>query len=199
MDPIRRCVQELSRLPGIGERTSTRLVYWLLSAPEETVRGIAESMTAMRGAIIECEICRNLVTESPCALCQNPERQRALVCVVEHPQDVTAIERSGDFRGLYHVLHGAISPLDGIGPEKLRVRELIERVERDQVREAILAMDPDLEGDTTALYLARQLQARGVRVTRLAHGISVGTEIEYADRLSLSRALQNRREVEERS
>ncbi len=192
---MRRCVAQLSRLPGIGERTATRLAYWLLRAPPDVAEEIADALVALRRGVRECETCCDLVTSSPCARCLDPARDPALLCVVEQPQDIVAIENGGVFHGRYHVLHGAISPLDGVGPDELRIRALLARLESGQVSEVILATDPDVEGDTTALYLARLLQPLGPRVTRLAHGVAVGTEIEYADKLSLARALQNRREM----
>jgi recombination protein RecR len=195
MDPLQRCVAQLSRFPGIGERTATRLAYWLLRAPPAVAEEIAAAIVQLRRDIAECERCCDLVTSSPCSRCLDPHREAGIICVVEQPQDIPAIERGGVFRGHYHVLHGSISPLDGVGPEQLRIGPLLERIERGEAQEVILATDPDVEGDTTALYLARLLQPLGLRVTRLAHGIPVGTEIEYADKLSLARALQNRREM----
>ena len=195
MDPLRRCIAQLARLPGVGERTATRLAYWLLRAPDDVAKDIAEALMSLRDGMQECERCCNLVSASPCARCGDPNRQTGMICVVEQPQDIEAIERGGVFEGRYHVLHGAISPLDGIGPDDLRIAALLRRLEPEQVTEVLLATDPDVEGDTTALYLARILRPLGVRVTRLAHGIPVGTEIEYADKLSLVRAIQNRREI----
>ncbi len=195
MDPLQRCVAQLSRFPGIGERTATRLAYWLLRAPPAVAEEIAAAIVELRRDITECERCCDLVTRSPCPRCSDSAREAGVICVVEQPQDIPAIERGGVFQGSYHVLHGSISPLDGVGPDQLRIRLLLERIEEGEVQEVILATDPDVEGDTTALYLARLLQPLGVRVTRLAHGIPVGTEIEYADKLSLARALQNRREI----
>ncbi len=195
MDPLQRCVAQLSRFPGIGERTATRLAYWLLRAPPAVAEEIAAAIVDLRRDIAECERCCDLVTSSPCPRCLDTGREEGLICVVEQPQDIPAIERGGVFRGHYHVLHGSISPLDGVGPEQLRIGPLLKRIEQGEVQEIILATDPDVEGDTTAMYLARLLQPLGVRITRLAHGIPVGTEIEYADKLSLARALQNRREM----
>jgi recombination protein RecR len=192
-DPIASAVQQLKRLPGIGEKTATRLVYWMLNAQPGTARAIGEALLGLEDGIQICSRCCNLTSSDPCALCSDPRRQADVVCVVEHPQDILAFERSGEFRGRYHVLHGAIAPLDGIGPDQLHIRELLGSLA--DVSEVILATDPDVEGDATALYLGRLLQPLGVRVTRLAHGISVGTEIEYADAVSLARALQNRREL----
>ena len=197
-DPIRRAVQQLSRLPGIGEKSATRLAYWLLRAPEGTAQELADALVALAAGIAECPICCNLTPRGPsgpalCPICAAPSRDPAIVVVVEQPQDVAAIERSGGFRGRYHVLHGAISPLDGVGPDALRIRPLLERLRDNSVKEVVLATDPDVEGDATALYLARLLHGVGVAVTRLAHGVSVGTEIEYADAVTLARALANRR------
>lgn len=191
MDPIRRCVQQLARLPGIGEKTAWRLTWWLLRADDELVTELSEAIGALKEGVVECASCCTIASASPCAMCSDPRRNPALICVVERPQDVVAIEGSGDFRGQFHVLHGAISPLDGVGPDQLRIRQLLARIEG--VDEVILATDPDVEGDATSLYLARILKPLGVRVSRLAYGISVGTEIEYADRVSLMRALENRR------
>jgi recombination protein RecR len=191
-DPIQRAVQQLRRLPGIGQKTATRLVYWMLRAPEGTVSELAKALHDLEGSIRECDICATFCVSERCALCSAPGRDHTLICVVEHPQDILAFERSGEFRGLYHVLHGAISPLDGITPDTLRVRELLHRLRDRRITEVILATNPTVEGDSTALYLSRLLDPIEVKVSRLAHGISVGTEIEYADAISLARALQNR-------
>jgi recombination protein RecR len=178
----------------MGEKSATRLVYWLLRAPEGTIRDVAAAVSSLDAAIEECATCCNLMaTGQACGICASPARDASLLCVVEHPQDVLAFERSGEFRGRYHVLHGAISPLDGVGPDSLRMRELLERLRDDTVREVILATDPDVEGDATALYIGRLLAGIPIKVTRLAHGLSVGTEIEYADAVTLGRALENRR------
>ncbi len=191
-DPIKLAVQQLRRLPGIGQKSATRLVYWMLRAPEGTVRDLAKALEHLDGNIQECAICRTFTVTERCTICASPSRDPNVICVVEHPQDILAFERSGEFRGLYHVLHGAISPLDGITPNDLRVRELLARLKDHDVSEVILATNPTVEGDSTALYLGRLLGPIGLSVTRLAHGISVGTEIEYADAVSLARALQNR-------
>lgn len=194
-DPIRAAVQQLRRLPGIGEKTATRLVYWLLRAPAGTPADIAAALAALGEGVRECSVCCDLTSADPCVVCRAPTRDDSIVCVVEEPQDVLAFERSGEYRGRYHVLHGALSPLEGVGPDQLRIRPLLERLRDGTVREVILATNPNVEGDATALYLGRLLHSIDVRVTRLAHGISVGTEIEYADAVSLARALQNRQEV----
>ncbi len=196
-DPIRRAVRQLSRLPGIGEKTATRLVYWMLTAPEGTPGAIADALRDLEETVTECSICCTLTTkdEDPCRTCRRPGRDDATLLVVESPQDVLAFERTGEFGGRYHVLHGAISPLEGVTPDQLRIKALLERLRGDTVDEVILAMDPNVEGDATAMYLARLLKPVGVRCTRLAHGISVGTEIEYADTVSLARALEYRRDL----
>ncbi len=193
VDPIKQAVQHLRRLPGVGDKTATRLVYWMLRAPEGTIPELSASLLRLAEEVRQCSVCGDLTGTDPCAMCADPRRDDALVCVVEHPQDVLAFERSGEFRGRYHILHGAISPLDGIGPSDLNLRSLLERLRGGQIKEVIIATDPDVEGDATALYIGRLLAGVDVQVTRLAHGISVGTEIEYADAVSLARALQNRR------
>jgi recombination protein RecR len=180
----------------VGEKSALRLVYFLLRSPPGTARDIGMALYGLEEAVHECEVCCDYATTVRCAICVQAERDPKLLLVVEHPQDVVALERSGEFRGLYHVLHGALSPMDGVTPDKLRVRQLLERLRDGNVQEVILATDPDVEGDATALYLARLLgPLGGTKITRLAHGISVGTEIEYADALSLARALQNRVEI----
>lgn len=194
-DPLRRAVAQLARFPGIGERTATRLTYWLLRQPPEVCRQIGAALTELPDAMLRCSRCCNIASIDPCALCASPKRQSATLCVVERPQDVLAIEASGEFDGCYHVLGGSIAPLDGVGPEELNIRQLMSRLEPESISEVLVATDPDVEGDATALYLARLLKPLGVRVTRLAHGISVGTEIEYADRSSVARAIQHRREM----
>ena len=194
-DPLRSCVAQLSRFPGIGERTATRLVYWLLRQQPEVSAQIGEALCRLPEQVRRCTQCFDLSKGDVCAHCSDPRRDATIICVVERPQDIQAVENSGGFRGVYHVLDGAISPLDGVGPDQLRVRELLARLESGVVTEVLVATDPDVEGDATALYLARILKPIGIRITRLAHGIAVGTELEYADRSSVARALENRREM----
>lgn len=197
-DPIREAVRQLRRLPGVGEKSALRLVYFLLRSPPGTAGDIARALHGLESSVHECAVCCDYATSETCPICSQPGRDGGAILVVEHPQDVVALERSGEFRGTYHVLHGALSPMEGVTPDKLRVRQLLERLRSGAVKEVILATDPDVEGDATALYLARLLGpvlGEGARLTRLAHGISVGTEIEYADALSLARALQNRVEI----
>jgi recombination protein RecR len=192
-DPLRRCILQLSRLPGVGERTATRYAYWLVRQPPEVAQEIAAALSDLALNTRRCEVCCDVGTQSPCRRCADPARDPALICVVERPQDILAIERSGEFPGQFHVLDGAISPLEGVGPEALQIRPLLARL--SGAREVVLATDPDVEGDATALYLARLIKPLGVRVTRLAHGIAVGTELEFADRSSVARALEHRREL----
>jgi recombination protein RecR len=192
-DPFRRAVQHLARFPGVGEKTATRFAYWLLRQPPEVADGIAEAIHTLRESVRECASCRDLTNAEYCRRCVDPRRETSMICVVERPQDVAAMDGAGTYKGVFHVLHGALSPLDGVGPAELRIQELLARL--NGVTEVIVATDPDIEGDSTALYLAKLLKPLGLRVTRLAHGVSVGTEIEYADRVSLARALEGRREI----
>ncbi len=192
-DPFRRAVSQLARLPGVGEKTATRFAYWILRQPPEVAGAIAEAITTLRMNVRECARCCDLTDVELCRRCADGRRDPTLICVVERPQDVSAVDAAGEFRGTYHVLHGALSPLDGIGPHELRLQALLARLAG--VTEVILATDPDVEGDATALYVAKLVKPLGVRVTRLAHGVSVGTEIEFADRASLMRALEGRREL----
>lgn len=194
-DPLRRCIAQLSRFPGIGERTATRLAYWLLRQAPEVASEIGGAISALPVEACRCSRCFNIAATDPCPTCASPRRSAAIVCVVERPQDITAIEETGAFNGRYHVLDGAISPLDGIGPDQLRIRELVQRLQPEEIGEILIATDPDVEGDATALYLARLLKPLGITVTRLAHGIAVGTELEYASRSSVSRAITNRHKL----
>jgi recombination protein RecR len=194
-DPLRRCVGQLSRLPGIGQRTATRLAYWLLNQPEDVASEIGSALVELHRTAVRCTTCHDIAAASPCARCSDPHRDPTVVCVVERPQDIGAIERTGSFQGHYHVLGGALAPLDGIGPDQLHVRSLLQRLAGNPIEEVLVATDPDVEGDATALYLARLVRPSGVKVTRLAHGVSVGTELEYADKSSVARALENRREI----
>ncbi len=194
-DPIQRLTYLLSRLPGIGEKTASRLAFYLLRAPESFVRDLAQALIEVKTRIHPCSICCNLTDRDPCAICSDPRRSGELLCVVEQPSDLLAIERGREFRGRYHILHGSLSPLDGIGPDQLRIQELLHRVSGGGVKEVIMATDPNVEGEATALYLARLIRPLGVRVTRLAHGIPVGSELEYIDHVTIQKAMDNRREL----
>lgn len=192
LDPLSRLVYELKQLPGIGEKTATRLAYYILRQPERFAENLADAVQKARHTLHSCAMCCNF-TESPtCAICANPERTDEIICVVEEPSDLTAFERSRQFQGKYHVLHGAISPLDGIDESKLKIRQLQERIKEGKVKEVVLATNPTVEGDTTALYIARLIKYNGLKVSRIAHGIPVGAEIEYLDGATLGKALQNR-------
>ncbi len=193
---VTRLIEEFHRLPGIGPKTAQRLTFFLLRAPKEQAEALADALVQLKDRITVCSTCFNIAEENPCAICRDEGRDRAIVCVVEEPLDVLALERTREYNGLYHVLHGAISPVDGIGAEDLKIRELMERLERDQaVREVVLATNPNLEGEVTAGYLERLIKPRGIRLTRLARGLPMGGDLEYADEVTLSRALEGRREV----
>jgi recombination protein RecR len=194
-EPLARLIESLQRLPGIGPKTAQRLAFFLLKRPAEEVRELADAMGRLKELIVHCSVCFNVTEEDPCRICRDPRRDARVVCIVEEPNDLLALERTGEFRGRYHVLLGALSPLDGIGPEDLRVRELLVRLEREPVEEIILATNPSVEGEATAIYLGKLLKPAGVRVTRIARGLPVGGDLEYADDVTLSRALQGRREM----
>ncbi|MDZ4655674.1 MAG: recombination mediator RecR [Coriobacteriia bacterium] len=193
--PIARLLEELERLPGIGPKSAQRLVFHILRSDDEAAGRLAEAIIDVKRSIHFCARCFNFAEDELCNICAAPERDVSVVCVVEEPRDVVAVERTGEFRGLYHVLQGAISPIDGIGPEQLRVRELIDRIGEGGITELIVATDPNVEGETTALYLARLIKPLGVRVTRIASGLPVGGDLEYADEVTLGRALEARREM----
>jgi recombination protein RecR len=196
--PVARLIEEFSKLPGVGTKTAQRLAYHVLRSSTDDARSLAAALVAIKEQVAYCSTCCN-ITEAgvdPCDICADPRREAIRICVVEEPLDVLAIERTGEFRGRYHVLHGAISPIDGIGPERLRVRELLVRVEGGGVEEVILATNPNLEGEATAMYLADLLVPLGASVTRIARGLPVGGDLEYADDVTLIRSLQGRRAVE---
>jgi recombination protein RecR len=196
--PVARLIEEFSKLPGIGTKTAQRLAYHVLRSSTDDARALAAALVAIKEQVDYCSVCCN-ITEAgvdPCDICADPRRETQRICVVEEPLDVLAIERTGEFRGLYHVLHGAISPIDGIGPERLRTRELLVRVAEGGVEEVVLATNPNLEGEATAMYLADLLGSHVPNVTRIARGLPVGGDLEYADDVTLIRSLQGRRAVE---
>ena len=193
--PIARLVQQLAKLPGVGEKTAARLAFHILRASPEDAAALAAAIGEVRQKIHFCSICCDLTEADPCGICRDQRRDGALVCVVAQPQDLIAIERAGGYRGRYHVLHGLLSPLDGIGPDDLRVAELIRRCPDGVVQEAILATSPSVEGEATAVYLAKLLRPLGVRTTRIATGVPMGGELEYADQATLARAIAGRREM----
>ncbi len=196
--PVARLIEEFSKLPGVGTKTAQRLTYHVLRASTDDARALAKALVAIKEEVAYCSTCCNIteVGVDPCDICADPRREAGRICVVEEPLDVLAIERTGEFRGRYHVLHGAISPIDGIGPERLRVRELIARVANGDVEEVILATNPNLEGEATAMYLAGMLEPHVAVVTRIARGLPVGGDLEYADDVTLIRSLQGRRQVD---
>lgn len=194
-EPVARLIEALQRLPGIGPKSAQRLTFFLLKRPAEEVRELSEALVAVKERITYCRTCFNVTDEDPCRICTDPARDRGLICVVEEPNDLLAMERTGEYRGRYHVLLGALSPLDGIGPEDLKVRDLLARIDAGDVTEVILATNPNVEGEATAIYLARLLRPLGVKVTRIARGLPVGGDLEYADQVTLSKALEGRREI----
>ena len=194
--PVERLVAQLRRLPGIGEKSATRLAFHLLGAPEAQAQELADAIVRVKKDIVLCQECFDLTDRSPCAICRDPQRDPALLCVVEEPADLAAVERTGTFRGRYHVLGGTLAPIEGIGPEALRIAELAERVARGGVREVILATNPTAEGDATAHFVADRLRPQGVRVTRIGYGMPLGGDLEYADHVTIGRSLANRRELE---
>ena len=185
-------VDELSRLPGIGEKTAQRLAFFILRSPTIRAERLAQAIIEVKEKILFCSQCSGITETDPCLLCTDPARDRSLICVVEDPSDVFLVERTGVFKGLYHVLMGALSPLDGIGPEQLKIDMLLERVDAGGVHEIICATNPNMEGEATVLYLAKLMKPRGIRLTRLAHGLPVGGHLEYADEVTLSRSLEGR-------
>jgi recombination protein RecR len=195
--PIQNLIEALSRLPGIGPKTASRLTFYLLHAPENLSLDLADSLQILKSGTVFCGTCFNITDAGRelCVLCDNPERDTTILCVVEDPLDVLALERTGGYDGLYHVLQGALSPIEGIGPEDLKISELIQRVESEDIQEIILATNPSLEGDATAMYLRQRLEPTGVQVTRLARGLPVGGDLEYADQNTLLRALAGRQEM----
>jgi recombination protein RecR len=193
--PVSHLVEELHRLPGIGPRSAQRLAYHLLRAPQEQAQALAEAILAVKEKIVLCSQCQNITDADPCLLCRDQEREPARICVVEEPLDILALERSGGYKGVYHVLHGAISPMDGIGPDELKIKELLDRLRAGSVSEVILATNPNLEGEATAMYLHGLIAPLGIRVTRLARGLPFGSDLEYADEVTLSRALEGRQEM----
>jgi len=194
-EPVSRLIEELSKLPGIGPKSAARLTYYLLRIPEAEARALAEAIIAVKEKTVLCSSCQNITDSNPCAVCASKERDHSMICVVKEPLDILALERTGRYRGLYHVLHGVLSPMDGIGPDDLKIKELLQRLKAGSVSEVILATNPNLEGEATAMYLQRLLSPFGVRLTRLARGLPVGGDLEYADEVTLTHALEGRREM----
>lgn len=195
VEPVARLIDELNKLPGIGPKSAARLAFYLLRSPKEQTQALAEAIIDMKERIVFCSVCFNITEEDPCAICTDQSRDRSKICVVEEPLDVIALERTNDFKGLYHVLHGAINYMEGITPEQLKIDELLKRAQVDSVEEVILATNATTEGDATAMLINRQLARLGVRTTRIARGLPMGGDLEYADEVTLSRALEGRREM----
>lgn len=191
--PVERLIEEFARLPGIGRKTAQRLAFYVLDLPKEDAQRFADAILQAKNKVFTCKLCQNLTDTEVCSICSNPNRDSGLICVVADPRDVLAFERTREYNGLYHVLHGVISPMNHIGPDDIRIRELLQRVADTDVREVIIATNPDTEGEATAMYLARLLKPFGVVVTRLAYGIPVGGHLEYIDEVTLMRALEGRR------
>jgi recombination protein RecR len=193
--PVQRLIDEMARLPGVGQKTAQRLAFHLLSVEEADARRLATAINDMRDQVTSCNRCFNVAAGDECSICRDTRRDTSLVCVVERPQDIVVVERTQEFRGLYHVLGGSLSPINGVGPGQLRIDELRERIGREEIKELIVATNPTIEGDATAMYIARELKPLGVKVTRLASGLPVGGDLDYADELTLGRALVGRMEL----
>jgi len=192
VEPVARLIEEFAKLPGIGPKTAQRLTFHLVRLPNKAARDLAEAIIRMKETVVFCSTCANITDRDPCAICRAETRDRTKICVVEEPLDVLALERTREFKGLYHVLHGAINPVEGVGPDDLKIKELLGRL-NGEVKEVILATNPNVEGEATAMYLARFIQPLGVQVSRLARGLPVGGDLEYADEVTLARALEGRR------
>lgn len=193
--PLAQLIEQLRALPGIGAKTATRLAYHILDMDMERAHRLAAAITGAKEKIGFCSVCFNLTDSDPCAICMAEKRDHTTICVVEQPQDVAAMERMNDYDGVYHVLHGALSPLEGVGPNDIRIRELVLRAGKENVQEVIVATNPNVEGEAMAMYIAKLQKPMGIRVTRIAHGLPVGGDLEYADEVTLSRAMENRREI----
>ena len=191
--PLANLYEQLRRLPGVGSKTAMRLAYHIIDMPESEVQQLAEALSSAKKSIHYCSQCFNLTDGEKCAVCSDPSRDHFTICVVEQPQDIAAMERSHGYNGLYHVLHGVLSPLDGVGPDKLKIRELFQRLQQESISEIIIATNSDVEGEATATYLAQLLKPIGITASRIAHGLPMGGDLEYADEVTLSKALENRR------
>ena len=193
--PLAKLINELSKLPGIGTKSAQRLAFHILSLEDAEAERLAEAITCAKREMKYCSLCGNLTDEDPCAICSDPSRRDDIICVVESPRDVMAMERIKEYNGLYHVLHGVISPMEGIGPEDINLKSLIQRLQANDVKELIIATNPNIEGEATAMYIARLIKPAGIKVTRIAHGIPVGGDLEYADEVTLLKSLEGRREL----
>lgn len=195
VSPLQNLIDEFRKLPGIGNKTAQRLAYHVLNLPEEKAAKFANAIIDAKKKITYCKICQNFSDRDECSVCSNPARDKGVICVVENPKDVIQMEKTNEFKGVYHVLHGAISPMDNIGPDDIKIKELMSRIASGEVREVIMATNPNLEGETTAMYISKLVKPFGVKVTRIAHGVPVGGELEFADEITLAKALQWRIEL----
>ena len=193
--PLAKLIEHFRALPGIGQKTAVRLAHHVLDMEPSKAKALADAILEAKAKIGYCQTCFNLSDQNPCQICASEKRDHSVICVVEQPQDVAAMERMRDYNGVYHVLHGALSPLEGVGPEQLKIKELLPRVADDTVKEVIMATNPNVEGEATAMYIAKLLKPMGIKVTRLARGLPIGGDLEYADEVTLSKAMENRREI----
>ena len=193
--PLNKLINELSKLPGIGGKTAQRLAFHILSMDDRDALQLAEAITTAKTTMTYCSVCGNLTDTDPCAICADDSRDKSVICVVESPKDVVAMEKIREYRGYYHVLHGAISPMDGVGPDDINLKSLIMRLQNEEVEELIIATNPNIEGEATAMYIARLIKPSGIKVSRIAHGIPVGGDLEYADEVTLLKAMEGRREL----
>lgn len=194
-EPIAKLIDGFMKLPGIGPKTAARLAFFVLSMKEDDVLDIAKALVNAKRNLFYCSVCQNITDVDPCRICSDTSRDKSVICVVQEPKDLIAMEKTREFTGYYHVLHGAISPMEGIGPEDIRIAELLRRLESEEVQELILATNPNIEGEATAMYISRLVKPFGIRVTRIAHGLPVGGDLEYADEVTISKALEGRREL----
>lgn len=193
--PVARLIEEFSKLPGVGKKTAQRLAFHVLDMENEDASNLARSIVNAKKNIKYCSVCSNLTDRDPCMICCSKKRDREVICVIEDPRDLVAMERTKEFNGLYHVLHGSISPMEGIGPEDIKIKELLHRIQKETVKEVILATNSTIEGEATAMYISKLLKPMGIKVTRIAYGLPVGGDLEYADEVTLSKALEGRREI----
>lgn len=193
--PIAKLIEGFTKLPGIGPKTAQRLAFYVLNMKEQEVVELAKALVASKRDLHYCSVCHNITDQDPCSICRDKNRNHSVICVVQEPKDVIAMERTREFDGVYHVLNGVISPMEGIGPEELKIKELLVRLEDEQVKELIFATNPNIEGEATAMYLSKLIKPFGIKVTRIAHGLPVGGDLEYADEITLSKALEGRREL----
>lgn len=193
--PIAKLIEEFSKLPGIGKRSAERLAFHILKQPSENVERFSKALTEAKEKITFCPICQSLTDDVPCSICSDSRRDNSVICVVENPKDILAMEKTKEFKGVYHVLHGVISPIDGIGPDDIKIKELLLRTKDNNVKEIIMATNPSIEGEATAMYISNLFKNFGIKVTRIAHGLPVGGEIEYADEITITKALEGRQEI----